>query len=306
MENLRVKSYNLSKELCSICDSVIDSSLSEIKQRKIDDDILIHTLRKRVKFLRTILKLVRNGIGEQFYKKNNFILRDLNRRSALLRNFSALIIICSESIKDDTDELHPLKILLSRLQSDFNAIKGSIDYSSLYHQQEVTLNRFRTNLHKSKLVKLRFASIKNGLERIYSDASGLLTISKKSPNESNLHEWRKSVKDLYHCISVLSPIKAKIYDRYAIELKQLSDLLGELHDYFELQHYVDSTDKADINLELINAHIDRSKSALRKKSFRLGKKLFKEKPGTFSSRFKKYYSSYKKKPKKILPKDSAG
>ena len=185
MENLRVKSYHLSKELYSICNSVIDNSLSEIKQRKIDDDILIHTLRKRVKFLRTILKLVRNGIGEQFYKKNNFILRDLNRRSAILRNFSALIIICSESIKDDTDELHPLKILLPRLQSHFNKIKENIDYSALFHQQEVTLHKVQTNLNKSKLIKLRFASIKNGLEKIYSDAAELLSISKKNPNESN-------------------------------------------------------------------------------------------------------------------------
>lgn len=305
MENLRVKSYHLSKELCSICNSVIDNSLSEIKQRKIDDDILIHTLRKRVKFFRTILKLVRNGIGEQFYKKNNFILRDLNRRSALLRNFSALIILCSPDNKDYPGTLHPLNNILSLLQSDFHKIKENIDYPALFHQQDLTLNRFRTNLDKSKLVKLRFTTIKNGLEKIYSDASELLTISKKNPNESNLHEWRKSVKDLYHCISVLSPIKPKIYDRYAIELKQLSDLLGELHDYFELQHYVESKNKEEIDLELISAHIDKSKSALRKKSFRLGKKLFKDKPGTFGSRFKKYYSIYKSKPKKILQSRSA-
>jgi len=119
---------------------------------------------------------------------------------------------------------------------------------------------YRTNLHKSNLIKLRFASIKNGLEKIYSDASELLTISKKNPNESNLHEWRKSVKDLYHCISVLSPIRPKVYNRYATDLKRLSDLLGELHDYFELQHYTDSTEKKDIDLELINAHIEKSKS----------------------------------------------
>lgn len=306
MENLRIKSYPISKELYSICDSVIENSLSEIKQRNIDDDILIHTLRKRVKFLRTILKLVRNGIDEQFYRKNNFILRDLNRRSALLRNYSALIIICSKDLKDNADEAHPLKNLLSRLQSDFNVIKGSIDYSTLYHQQEVTLNRFRSNFHKSKMIKLRFATIKNGLDKIYSDASSLLIISKKKPDESNLHEWRKSVKDLYHCISVLSPIREKIYNRYAKDLKQLSDLLGELHDYFELQHYVYSLDKTSTNLELINAHIERSKSSLRKKSFRLGKKLFKEKPGTFGERFKKYYFSYKKKTKKSLRSSPAG
>ena len=306
MENLRVKSYHLSKELCSICNSVIDNSLSEIKQRKIDDDILIHTLRKRVKFLRTILKLVRNGIGEQFYKKNNFILRDLNRRSALLRNFSALIIICNESINEDTDKSQPLKKLLPRLQSNFNKIKENIDYSALFHQQEVTLHKVQTNLNKSKLIKLRFATIKSGLEKIFSDASELLSISKKNPNESNLHEWRKSVKDLYHCISVLSPIKPKIYNGYAKQLKQLSDMLGELHDYFELQHYVESTDKQELDLELINAHIERSKSMLSKKSFSLGKKLLKDKPGTFGSRFKKYYSIYKSKPKKILQSRSAG
>lgn len=294
MENLRVKSYNLSKELSTICNSVIENSLSEIKQRNIDDDILIHTLRKRVKFLRAILKLVRTGIGEQFYKKNNYILRDLNRRSALLRNFSALIIICKKDTEDTTDELHPFNKLLVRLSSDFNKIKESIDFSTLYHQQEVTLNRYRNNFHKSKLVKLRFASIKNGIEKIYSDASKLLTISKKNPNESNLHEWRKSVKDLYHCIYVLSPIRSKTYNQYAKDLKKLSDLLGELHDYFEMQHYIDSTDKTEIDLELINTQIEKSITALRKKSYRLGKRLFKEKPDAFSSRFKKYYSSYKR------------
>lgn len=293
MENLRVKSYQLSKELCSICDSVIDNSLSEIKQRKTEEDILIHTFRKRIKFLRTIIKLVRSGIGEEFYKKNNLILRDLNRRSALLRNFSALIILCSEANKDNAGTLHPLNNILSLLQADFNKIKENIDYSALFHHQKVTLHRFRANLYKSKILKLRFPTIKKGLEKIYSDASELLNISKKNPNESNLHEWRKSVKDLYHCISVLSPIKPKIYDPYAIELKKLSDLLGELHDYFELQHYVLSKNKEEIDPELINVHIEKSKSALRKKSFRLGKKLFKDKPHSFGGRFKKYYSLYK-------------
>jgi CHAD domain-containing protein len=296
MKKLFIESADIPKEIIRISSYIIDETILEIKQKKTDNDSLIHNLRKNVKNLRALLKLLRKETGEQFFKVNNFALRDLNSRSASVRNYSVNIKLI-QSISEQngsTAYREPLNLLLLRMQYEFEEVKRVTTYDTLFRYNKTQLEKYKSHLNNLKVNENRFGAIKNSLTRIYLDGISSLEIAIENPREKTLHELRKNIKDFYYCNLTLTPIWKTVLKSFTKELKALSEKLGELHDYYELYHYIQSFIDNPYDFSNILSLIESKQTDLLENSFQLGKKIFAESGEQFAERIKVYYKSFKR------------
>lgn len=295
-KKLFITSPAISKEILNLSYLIIDDAISEINERRLNADLIVFNLRKRVKNLRTFLKLLRKDFGEEFVKKNNFTLRDLNRRSTAIRNFSALIKACeilkSEHIDSECSEA--LDLLQNRIQSDFDEIKKNTDYSALFNNYQLQLEKYKDRLARNEINSNRFSKIKYGLNKIYSEGHNNLSLSISNPDTEILHDFRKSTKDLFYALRSLTPLWEPVLSGYTKEIKLLSDILGELHDLFELKLYIQSLIDNPFNFTSVILFIESQSEALLNQCIALGKKIYAESDNQFIERIKKYYTGYRR------------
>jgi hypothetical protein len=296
MDKLFIKSPLLLNEFLRISTQIINYSLNEIKTNKIDNDILVHTLRKRVKNLRAILKFLRKEFGENFYKRNNFLLRDINRRSASIRNYAALIrlVKLNEDKAEDKSLKEALNLLGIRLNSDIQNIQANTDYTALFRYYESQFDKYQSQLKKIDDTSYRFANIKSGLIKIYSEGRDLYNLCVSDQNEDRLHEWRKSVKDFYYVSFSLVSIWENIFKPYNKEIKLLSDMLGDVNDYYELNHYIQSLVDNPYDFTLLFDLIENNRQKLINESYQIGSRIFTSEPESLGEQFKSYYLIFKK------------
>lgn len=295
-KKLFITSPAISKEILNISYLIIDEAISEINEGKPNTELIVYNLRKRVKSLRALLKLLRKDLGEEFLKKNNFTLRDLNRRSAAIRNFSALIKVC-EILKSEQIDLEcsqALDLLQDRIQSDFNNIKSKTDYSSLFGYYKIQLEKYKGRLSHQEINSNRFSAVKYGLNKIYSEGRKFLTLSIDDPKTETLHDLRKSTKDLFYSLRSLIPLWEPVLSGYTKEIKLLSDILGELHDLFELKLYIQSLIDNPFDFSSVILFIESQSESLLNQCITLGKKIYAETDDQFTERLKKYYIGYRR------------
>lgn len=296
MEKNFIKTAELQNEFLRISFQIILNCVDEINDKPNNQDELIHTLRKRVKNLRTILKLLRKEFGSDFFKKNNYLLRDLNRRSASIRNHFALIKLIEFNLQqaNDVKITEALNLLLTRLKLDFDNIKKQTNYATLFSYYESQLNNFSGNLKRLKESQNKFGNIKFGFAKIYQEGKELLKVCSANPSSENLHEWRKSIKDFYYITLSLSPIWKPVYETYAKEIKIVSDNLGMINDYYELTHYIQTLVDNPFDFTVLLDLIEANRLKLLDDSLKLGKRIYAVSPEIFADQFKAYYQCYRK------------
>jgi CHAD domain-containing protein len=110
------------------------------------------------------------------------------------------------------------------------------------------------------------------------------------------HEWRKSVKYLWHQLEVLTPTWETVLIPYADALHDLSDYLGEDHDYavlkaklLELPPEISNGDTIYLLVQLINSH----REQLERSAQDIGERLYAEKPKCFVRRHHHYWRAWR-------------
>jgi CHAD domain-containing protein len=295
-KKLFITSPAVAKEILNLSYFIIDDAISEINERKLNADSIVFNLRKRVKNLRAFLKLLRKDFGEEFVKKNNFTLRDLNRRSTAIRNYSALFNVCeilkSERINSECSEA--LDLLQNRIQLDFDEIKNNTDYKALFNYYQLQLEKYKEHLSHHEISSNRFSKVKYGLNKIYSEGHKNLLMSIENPDDKILHDFRKSTKDLFYSLRSLTPLWEPVLSGYTKEIKLLSDILGELHDLFELKLYIQSLIDNPNDFTSVIMFIESQSEVLLNQCIALGKKIYAESEDQFIERIKKYYTGYRR------------
>lgn len=296
MEKIFIKSPELLKEFIRISNYIISDSEKMIGEKDGDYDELVHSLRKKIKNLRAILKLLRSEVKNDFFKKNNFLLRDINRRSASIRNYFALINLVQSNLKEQQDIKlkETLDLLLTRLNSDFENIRDNTDYSTLFNHYKTQLQKYNQHLNDIDISNNRFSKIKNGLIKIYSEGKDLQALCIHDPSNDNLHEWRKSVKEFYYIIYSFIPIWKPVFIAFTKEVKTLSDILGDVNDYFELEHYIKTLTDNPFDFTNLYQLIESSSKYLIEQADSLGYKIYSLDAESFGELFKAYYTSFKK------------
>ncbi len=222
------------EDLIRILNDQIDIALSHLdKESDNDFDNSVHEVRKCIKRIRAVLRLVRDDIGMQKYRKENFFFRDINRNMSELRSINVNI---ETLVKLDSEESARYKALIEH----FIELKEKIIYKLCLEDDRLgnvvkMLKRGKERTGRVLIKNKDFEILFLGLIRIFNQCLRSMILAKKEPSKVNLHEWRKKVKYLYYQFQVLEPVLPEDLVIYTPELDKLADYLGEDHDLAELE-----------------------------------------------------------------------
>jgi CHAD domain-containing protein len=247
----------------------------------------VHDTRKGFKRLRATLRLAREAIGDESYRRENSAFRDAGRRLSGVRDASVLIETLDELEKASGADLpkgasarlrarleDERKRALDSLQRDDALVEAVIADIEQAHMRTAAWT-FET---------AGFDALAPGLRRIYRRGRKAMRRAQADPTNENLHEWRKRVKDLWHAEQILRPAAPKKVKKLAKRTHALADLLGDDHDLAELHLYVgqhrNGFDAAMAQLAFM-AVIERRRKELQRRAFRLGPQLYGRRPKRF-------------------------
>jgi CHAD domain-containing protein len=249
-----------------------------------DGEAAIHEARKAFKRVRALVRLSRDALGDEVYRRENATFRDAGRRLSGVRDAAVMVETLDDVVSRFRDELpeDAFAGLRDALAADADAAREQIAQDSGAVDDVVaTLQSQRGRVAAWPLPDDAGASmLAPGLERIYRRGRRALRAARKETDTEHLHELRKRAKDLWHAAQVLRRADRKRMKKLARRAHDLSDVVGEDHDLAVLLDA--ARDRANSlgpgELELLDGVVARRRARLQRKALARGRRVYARKP----------------------------
>lgn len=186
----------------------LDRSLELLSQRPIDDEAA-HEFRRSIKRARSILRLLRDVVGDDAYWRENRALRDAARALAPMRD---------------------AKVLREALEAMGQRARVRRAARAPVTPLVRTLEETRARTANWRMPREKWPPVADGIRRVYRKGRAALEAAEARPTDRNLHESRKQIKRLGAALEFLEATGAK----RARKARRLADAaardLGEDHD----------------------------------------------------------------------------
>jgi CHAD domain-containing protein len=253
----------------------------------------VHGARKDLKKLRSLLRLVRDGMGGGVYRRENAALRGIGRSLSGVRDADVMLAMLDDLEQRFPSELPPGAAIGLRqtLQAHRRTLEVDGDGDPL-----AALDKARRRVKSWAPAGDDFDVLHDGLERAYRHGREARRNALADPADENLHQWRKRTKDLWYHLTILREAWPPVLEPLADRAHELSDRLGEDRDLallieFAFAHApdLDGTDRVRALVEVIAPRRDE----LRAEAVDLGARLYGDKPGRFSRRMRNLFEAWR-------------
>lgn len=249
--------------------------LEELQDPDLGDQPAVHSVRKRLKRLRALLRLFRSELGAEF-KPSNRLLRDGGRLLSEARDAHVAI----ETL-DRIEERYGTE-LRSPERRRFGGLRDDLREAS-----RTDLGGVRT--HVASLLgpaagwpaswgfsRAGFGAMAPGLGRVYAAGRRAMAEAAATGSITALHEWRKRVKDHWHHTQLIGHPGHRGMRTRELRLHDLSDALGDLQDLRVLHAGATSAGRTGMlePTSILGRLLDAERDRLLRESFLLGKRLF--------------------------------
>lgn len=264
------------------------------KKRIADADI--HDARKLLKKSRAALRLLRGATGEIAYRRENNALRDAARPLGVARDSKVLIVALDDLIERYAPATRSLQLDKFRrvLRKEQMAARQAVT-ATLINEQRKVLREVSARIERWRLHGDDWQILGTGIERIYRGGRKKMIAAARTRASEDLHDWRKQVKYLWHQLQVLEPLWPALLSELADQAHKLADYLGDDHDLVVLRQKIsanaetfDSKDR-----DALVAILDRRRKQLQERAFKLGARIFEEKPRRFAGRLGNYWRQWR-------------
>jgi CHAD domain-containing protein len=244
----------------------------------------IHEVRKGFKRLRALVRVVRDELGDDVYRRENTAFRDAGRELSATRDAQVLVETLDDLARRyerETPEraFHGLRKELAaeeasaheRVENDASAVEGV----------RAALESARTRIATWPLREDRgYRLLAPGFRRIYRRGRRALRAAEAQPTDERLHELRKRAKDTWHAAQIARPAAPKEMKKLARRAHELSDLAGADHDLAVLREAARARARSlrPGELVLLEALIRRRRRRLQREAFALGRRVYGRKP----------------------------
>lgn len=221
------------EDIKRILDDQLNIAISHL-ENELDNDFdgSIHEVRKCIKRTRAVLRLIRDDIGKDLYRKENIFFRDINRNMSELRSISVVIETLIKLNSDESQDYKPLIDHFTELKEKI-IIKLCMEENRLEKVVEL-LRKGKESMERIIIKNRDYEILFLGFLRVFNQCLRSMAIAKNELSTGNLHEWRKGVKYLYYQFQVLEPVLHTELLTYIPKLDKLADYLGDDHDLAEL------------------------------------------------------------------------
>lgn len=249
---------------------------------------LVHDARKTIKRLRALARLLRHELGEPEFRRVNNSLRDAAQSLAGARDAEVRL-----ATLDALAERHP-RVLAPKqarpLRERLERERGTAIAPAERERVLADIAAMRRRLARWKRLEHDFDTLAPGLRRIYREGRRRHRRAKRERTHrtQNLHDWRKRVKSLYYVLEMLGGADRKGARGLTRRANRLGDVLGEDHDLWMLGAYVerypDVFEQDEKTRDTLLKLIRRRRKQLHKRALKLGARLYKRKPSSFTRR----------------------
>jgi CHAD domain-containing protein len=256
----------------------------------------VHTARKDIKKTRSLLRLVKDGIGKERFRAENDRLRDAAHNLAQARESDALsesliALLDSKGGTLSAEAVDAARLWQSRMDSEPG---GSATVIFAAARASALLSSARDDARTWALGQGSFDLIEPGIRRTYRRGRRCLERAERDSSDKTLHEWRKRVKDMWYSLRLLGAVWPPVIRPLADQAHELSDLLGDHHDLGELRRAMGSGE-AELSMpsrdELMAAASTRQHE-LHQAAIMLGRRLYAERPRHYTERLGNLWAAW--------------
>jgi CHAD domain-containing protein len=246
--------------------------------------VAVHETRKSLKRLRAIVRLARDELGDEVYRRENAAFRDAGRRLAGVRDSQVLVETLEALSERCPDEAPPARFERYRgtLTDEHAAAQRRLREGAAIGEVLGELRAARARVPTWPLEREGLDALAPGLRRIYRRGRREYRAASREPSSERLHELRKRAKDLWYAGQIVRPASPKKMRRIARRAHELSNLIGEDHDLAMLaQRASERRDQFDDDATLrdLAKLIERRRDELQREAMGLAQRLFRKKPG---------------------------
>jgi CHAD domain-containing protein len=249
-----------------------------------DLDGAVHETRKAFKRLRALVRVSRDALGDEAYRRENTIFRDAGRRLSGARDAAVMVQTLDALTARYRDEL---------VDDAFAGLRATLALEAAAASRELADDRATVDEVQGTLEAAGrriggwplpddggLAMLEPGFERIYRRGRRALKAARKDADTESLHELRKRAKDLWHAAQVLRPAAPKPMKKLARGAHALSDVVGDDHDLAVLRAAARERHAALApgELALLEGLVARRRRRLQRKALARGKRLYARKP----------------------------
>ncbi len=272
---------------------------SESHQRDASkDEAAPRDVRKRFKKVRAALRLVREDLGEDIYRKENWCFRDAGRLLREVRDAEVLVEAVDKLALQQAAEAVErgafAKIRETLFANRLEVTRRAIEDGAFAAVAEVA-TRALARLPDWKIERDGWAGLEGGLRRTYQTGHRALALAAANSSTENLHEWRKQARHLWGQLQLLEAAWTGSEKELGDRTQRLVQLLGEDHDLAILRETLAADPLAygghRILKDVFNV-IDRQREELRRQAFAVGRTLYKDSPKVFTNRIEAYWKAW--------------
>jgi CHAD domain-containing protein len=279
-----------------------DSAIDHLR-KGVDEDFAtaVHEARKDLKKLRSVIRLVREPLGDDVYRAENDRYRDAAQLLSGARDAEVKLetLAALEERFDGRIPRPGLAPLLNGLEGEREALSNPASLSdgdnSSAGDAANRIEEGRDAIAGWELDGEGFGLIADGLRRSYGRGRNRFEDTKDDPSAENVHEWRKRVKDLWYHLRIVQNARPKKLKKIRDRAHDLSDLLGDHHDLAVLRE--DAEGRAGLmrreTLDSLDEAIEQRQAELVDEALSLGGEIYADKPKKFVSRIEGYWAEWK-------------
>jgi CHAD domain-containing protein len=246
----------------------------------------VHSARKALKRLRALLRSLRVTIPRDVFRAENRRIADAGRKISPLRDVYVQLRTLGK-LKGDSSLageqvrrqlLQQQCLIMRRIPVLRKTVRAMLDVS----RQELTLR---------PLPRTRPRDVAAGLKRIYRQGREAFKNARRLGTPDALHAWRKKAKSLGYGLELIRRLGDARLGGMLDCTDDLTEALGNDHDLFMVLRALQQENRHAPagDYKSLARRIALKRAKLQKRAFKLGRKLYDEKPGPFGRRLDRFF-----------------
>ena len=247
----------------------------------------VHAARKQLKSARSLLQLLRHGLGKQAFASASESLRKAAGLLASARRAEALQEAVAKLATADGEAAPALAELAAMARQSHGHHQAPEALRDATIQALDLVTAVRRDVASWPLAKRDTKPLLRGLKAAYARSRRKLRLGLGQGDIEILHEARTSVIHHLHHLEILQPLWPRLFKAWTAELLDLREALGDLNDLKELDKVMAASATGFSSAETgeqANTAIAGRRKQLLKRVRKTHGRLFAETPSTFTRR----------------------